>query len=148
MLFPGIKKRISKSCTFLQNFNMKIPPHYNQLMPYIIIPKAYKFMDFMKDVFGATEQIIVPRGEGVIMHGELRIGDGVIMFADTSEGISARPAGVFIYVDNVDKTYRKALDAGASSTMEPSVQPYGYTCGFRDPFGNDWWPVAVPEDLN
>ena len=127
---------------------MKIPPHYNQLMPYIIIPKAYKFMDFMKDVFGATEQVIVPRGEGVIMHGELRIGDGVIMFADTTEEISARPAGVFIYVDNVDKTYRKALDAGASSTMEPTIQPYGYTCGFRDPFGNDWWPVAVPEDLN
>lgn len=102
----------------------------------------------MKDVFGAQEQIIVPRSEGVIMHGELRIGEGIVMFADTTEEISPKTAGIFIYVDNVDKTYRKAMDAGASSNMEPKQQPYGYTCGFRDPFGNDWWPVAVPEDLN
>ena len=54
---------------------MKIPPDSNRLMPYLILPGAYKFAQFMKDVFGATEQAIIPRSEGVIMHGELRIGD-------------------------------------------------------------------------
>jgi PhnB protein len=120
---------------------MKIPSHYNRLMPYMIIPNAYKFIEFMKNVFGAAEQIIVPRSEGVIMHGELRIGDAVIMFADTTEQVAERPAGIFIYVDSVDETYKKALAAGAASLMEPMQQPYGYTCGFHDPFGNDWWPV-------
>lgn len=120
---------------------MKIPGHYNRLMPYLIIPNASQFMDFMKNVFGASEQVIVPRSEGIIMHGELRIGDSVIMFADATEQFFPRPAGIFIYVDNVDETYHKALAAGASSTMPPSTQPYGYTCGFHDPFGNDWWPV-------
>ena len=91
---------------------MQIPSQYNRLMPYIIVPNAYKFIDFMKNVFGATEQIIVPRTEGVIMHGELRIGDAVIMFADTTEDIAARPAGIFIYVENVDDTYKKALESG------------------------------------
>ena len=97
----------------------------------------------MKKVFGATEQIVVPRSEGVIMHGELRIGDGVIIFADITEEIAARPAGIYIYVDNVDETYKEALGAGARILMEPQQKPYGYTCGFHDPFGNDWWPVQA-----
>lgn len=124
---------------------MHVPKDYNRLMPYMIIPNANKFMDFMKNVFGATEKMIVPRSEGIIMHGELCIGDSVIMFADTTEQFTARPAGIFIYVDNVDDTYNKALAAGATSLSEPGEQPYGYTCGFHDPFGNDWWPVEPPE---
>jgi uncharacterized glyoxalase superfamily protein PhnB len=120
---------------------MQIPAHYNRLMPYMIIPKAYAFIEFMKNVFGATEQVIVPRSEGIIMHGELRIGNAVIMFADVTEGLAAKPAGLFIYVENVDDTYKKAITAGAVSMMAPQEQPYGYTCGFKDAFGNDWWPV-------
>lgn len=123
---------------------MKIPPQYNRLMPYLIIPNAYLFIDFMKNVFGAETQVIVPRSEGVIMHGELKIGDAVIMFADTTEQFESRPAGIFIYMDSVDDTYKKAMSAGAISAMAPTLQPYGYTCGFRDPYGNDWWPVEVP----
>jgi len=122
---------------------MQIPAQYNRLMPYMIVPKAYEFIAFMKGVFGAEEQIIVPRSEGVIMHGELRIGDAVIMFADVTEQFDARPAGIFIYVDDVDETYKKALAAGAVSHMEPTKMDYGYTCGFKDVFGNDWWPVQV-----
>lgn len=74
---------------------MKIPSQYNRVMPYMIIPKATDFIGFMKEVFGAKEQIIVPRSEGVIMHGELRIGDAVIMFADVTEQFTARPVGIF-----------------------------------------------------
>src|SRR5258706_16227308 len=122
---------------------MKFPSQYNRLMPYLIIPTASRFIEFMKKVFGATEQVIVPGSEGIIMHGELKIGDSIIMFADTTEQITARPAGIFIYVDNVDETYKDALAAGASTLMEPGQQPYGYTCGFHYPFGNDWWPVQA-----
>ncbi|MFM6926155.1 MAG: VOC family protein [Ferruginibacter sp.] len=118
---------------------MKVPPEYNRLMPYLIVPEANAFIAFMKDVFGAEEQRIVPRSEGVIMHGELRIGDSVIMFADVTAEFLAKPAGMFIYVADVNDTYQKALAAGAASLMEPMQQPYGFTCGFKDPFGNDWW---------
>lgn len=97
----------------------------------------------MKNVFDATEQAIIPRSEGIIMHGELRIGEAVVMFADTTEQFSARPAGIFIYVENTDETYKKAMDAGSTSLMKPIQQEYGYTCGFHDPFGNDWWPVQA-----
>ena len=120
---------------------MKIPPQYNRLMPYMIIPDAAGFIVFMKEVFGAEEQVIVPRSEGVIMHGELRIGDAVIMFDDVTPEFEARPAGIFIYVETVEDTYKKAIVAGAISVMEPMQQSYGFTCGFKDRFGNDWWPT-------
>lgn len=119
---------------------MKVPSQYNRLMPYLIIPAAGAFIDFMKYVFDAKEQMVTPRTEALIMHGELRVGDSVIMFADATEEFAPRPAGMFIYVDNVDETYQKALAKGAISTMKPAQQSYGYTCGFKDPFGNDWWP--------
>ena len=125
---------------------MAIPIKYNRLMPYLIIPNAYQFVDFMKDVFGATILSIIPRSEGIIMHGELCIGDSVIMFADATKEFTARPAGLYIYVDDLDEVYNKALAGGAESVMEPSRQPYGYTCGLKDPFGNDWWPVEIPKD--
>jgi uncharacterized glyoxalase superfamily protein PhnB len=120
---------------------MKIPPQYNRVMPYLIIHRAAEFIVFMKEVFGAQEQMIVPRSEGVIMHGELRIGDSVIMFADVTPEFAARPAGIFIYVDSVEDVYKKAMAAGAISVMEPVKQEYGFTCGFKDGFGNDWWPT-------
>lgn len=120
---------------------MKVPEQYNRLMPYLIVPDAAGFAAFMKNVFGAEEQIMVPRSEGVIMHGELRIGGSVIMFADVTPEFAARPAGIFIYVEDVRETYNKALAAGASPVMEPSQQSYGFTCGFKDAFGNDWWPT-------
>ena len=122
---------------------MDIPAQYNRLMPYLIVSGASQFIEFMQTVFGTTLQMTVPRSEGVIMHGELRIGESVIMFADKTDVIAARPAGFFIYVDNVDEIYAKALTAGASSTMLPGTMDYGYTCGFKDVFGNDWWPVEA-----
>ena len=120
---------------------MKVPTQYNRLMPYLIVPNAADFIAFMKEVFGAEEQIIVPRSEGVIMHGELRIGDAVIMFADVTPEFTAKGAGIFIYVENVGDTYIKAIKAGAVSVMEPIQQPYGFSCGFKDAYGNDWWPT-------
>lgn len=124
---------------------MQVPSNYNRLMPYLILPNAGGFIPFMEEVFGATLQLTVPRSEGVIMHAELRIGDAVIMFADATEQFAAHPAGLFIYVENADETYQKALAAGASSLMEPAKMDYGYTCGFHDPFGNDWWATEPPK---
>lgn len=77
------------------------------------------------------------------MHGELRIGEAVIMFADATDEFLAKPAGLLIYVESVQDTYKKAIAAGATSVMEPVQQPYGLTCGFKDKFGNDWWPTEA-----
>ncbi|WP_177735545.1 VOC family protein [Flavobacterium inviolabile] len=121
---------------------MKIPDQYLPVMPYIIIEEAEAFLNFTKKVLDAQEQLIVP-GEGsrTIMHGEIRIFDAVIMFAQKPDGFDARPCGMFIYIDNVDLVYKKAIENKAVSLMPPVQQDYGYTAGFEDPFGNQWWIV-------
>lgn len=124
---------------------MKIPPQYNRVMPYLIVSDAAKFIEFMKHVFGATEQMSVPGEGGIIMHGEVRLGDCVIMLAEASSLFPAKPAGIFVYVEKVKEVYEKAIAAGAVSIMEPMQKDYGFTCGFSDPFGNDWWPTQVME---
>ncbi|UUC45337.1 VOC family protein [Flavobacterium cerinum] len=122
---------------------MKIPTQYLPVMPYIITDQADAFLDFTKKVFGAKEQLIVPgEGERSIMHGEIRIFDAVIMFAQKPENFDCRPCGMFIYVEQVDPIYQKALQHNAVSLMHPIQQDYGYTAGFEDPFGNQWWIVS------
>lgn len=124
---------------------MQIPEQYTQLMPYLILKNTDGFRKFMATVFDAKEQLIVPSGDGSVMHGELRIGDAVIMFAEAGGQFTVMNAGMFIYVENTDNTYQKALQAGAITVegQEPSDKDYGRACGVKDPFGNTWWITSV-----
>jgi len=119
----------------------KIPEQYLPIMPYLIVKDARAFKVFMMEVFDAKEQMLVPRNEHLIMHGELKIGDAVIMYADATEQYNERPAGMFIYVESVDKTYAAAMAKGTKSLMNPVKMDYGYTAGFEDLWGNQWWVV-------
>jgi len=123
---------------------MKIPSQYLPIMPYLILKEASAFLQFMKSVFNATEQLLVPADGNKIRHGELRINDAVIMFADATEQWQEKPAGMYVYVAQVPETYAKAMAQGATSLMEPQPREYGFTAGFKDAFGNDWW-IVEPE---
>jgi PhnB protein len=125
--------------TFNQKIIMKIPDYYLPIMPYLIINKAADFIEFAQKVFNAEIKLIVPREEGVIMHAELTIGKAAIMVADATEIYAPRPAGMFILIPNVDEVYHKALANGAASLQEPTKMDYGYSAGFQDDFGNQWW---------
>ena len=120
---------------------MNLPNNYLPVMPYLVLDKAYEFMEFCKYVFGATEQMIVPGQDDTraIMHGELKIHDAVIMFANSNESWKQKTSGMFIFVANVDDVYKKALESRSTSLQQPVKQDYGYSAGFEDPFGNHWW---------
>ena len=120
---------------------MNIPQNYLPVMPYLILKEAKAFMDFAKLVFNAKEQMIVPGENETIMHGELKIHDAVIMFAQAGETWTEKTAGMYIYVTNVNKVYQKALEKGSTALMAPEKKEYGYSGGFEDPFGNHWWIV-------
>jgi len=120
---------------------MKIPEQYNQLMPYLIVKTAKDFLEFTGQVFGATEQLIVPRPDGSVMHGELRIGSAVIMFADANEDYLPRTSGLCLLVENTVEVYNKAIAQGALSTGAPEDKEYGTSAGFIDRFGNQWWLI-------
>ena len=125
---------------------MKIPKEYNPIMPYLIIKGAEGFVDFMKVVFNAKEQLIVPNPDGTVMHGELRVNEGVIMFSEASVEYEPFPAGMCLTIENVDEIYNRAMDNGAISLQEPANRDYGRSAGFQDLFGNRWWlmnPVSL-----
>ena len=115
---------------------------HQQVIPYLIVENASSFIDFVKHVFNAEEKMRVPRGEG-IMHAEVKIGDSTIMLSDVTEQFKQMNAGLFIYVANADETYLEAINAEATSIMEPTNQEYGRACGVKDPFGNTWWITSL-----
>lgn len=120
-----------------------IPANYQTVMPYLIIKDATKFIAFTEKVFGATLAYKTMRDENIIMHAEVMIGESTIMFADATEKFEPRPAGLFVYVTNADKTYAIAIESGATIITKLSDQPYGRSGGVTDPFGNSWWITSV-----
>ncbi len=122
---------------------INIPEGLNHVMPYLILQNADKFLEFVKTVFGAEENSMHRNEDGTIMHAQVKIGDSVLMFADSRQPWMPMPAGMFIYVANADESFRKALDAGGTVVMELSNQDYGRTCGVKDPCGNTWWITSV-----
>ncbi|WP_344980190.1 VOC family protein [Compostibacter hankyongensis] len=120
---------------------MKIPAGYQTVMPYLIVAGAEKLIDFTQAVFEAkvTHRTMRDEEKNIIMHAEIMIGDSTIMFADATEQYAPQTAGMFVYVEDADEAYQKALDAGAVSVLEPADQSYGRSCGVTDPLGNTWW---------
>lgn len=118
---------------------INIPENYQAVMPYLILKNADHFIDFTRIAFGATEQLKTMRDENTIMHAEVNINGSTIMFADATDTYSQQTAGMFVYIENCDDTYQKAIDNGAESISPPADQSYGRSAGIKDPFGNTWW---------
>ncbi|UYQ95119.1 VOC family protein [Chitinophaga horti] len=125
--------------------NAKIPLGHQTVVPYLILDGAAKFLQFVKTVLNAEEKYNYPREEdpAKIMHGEVRIGTATIMFADATDKYGVQTAGLYVYVDDADATYKKALAAGAESVTEMADQPYGRSGGVKDPTGVTWWLTTV-----
>ncbi len=119
--------------------DVKFPESHQQVMPYLILNNATAFLDFTRKVFDAEETYRQMRDEQTIRHAEIRIGESIIMFADSTDQYPAYTTGMFIYVDDADQVYEKALAEGAVGLGEPADQPYGRSGGINDPCGNTWW---------
>lgn len=124
---------------------MKIPSGHQPVMPYLILHDAEEFIIFTKNVFNAAEVFKSYREDDdeTIMHAEVRINGCNIMFADTTEDFEAANANLFIYVDDADATFQKALDNGATVVTNLADQSYGRSGGVEDPFGNVWWITSM-----
>jgi PhnB protein len=117
-----------------------IPEGFRSLTPYLIVDGAKNFLEFIKNAFAATEKFVASDAAGNIKHGEARIGDSIIEFADSGPGWNAMPAGLHYYVENSDEVYARALAAGGTSLHEPANRGYGdREASVRDPAGNLWF---------
>lgn len=115
-------------------------------------------IDFYIRAFGAVE--IEPRmtgPDGVVGHAEIRVGDSVILLGDEwPEGPTRSPhalggttAAVFLYVDDVELAWARAIEAGAEVVYPLEMQFYGDKGGrVRDPFGHTWGMAQHIEDVD
>lgn len=125
-----------------------IPDGFHTVTPYLTVEGADKLLDFLKQAFDAKEVHRLTRPDGMIGHAEVRIGDSVVMMAESRDEWQPMPGTMYLYVSDTDATYRRALQAGATSLMEPADQFYGdRSAGVKDPVGNYWWIATHLEDV-
>jgi PhnB protein len=102
--------------------------------------RAEPVISFLKRAFGAVEVAKYASPDGVVHHAKIRMGDTIVEMSEAHGPCQPMPSMFFLYVPNVDASYRRALEAGAISTGEPADQPYGdRTAGVKDVFGNQWY---------
>ncbi len=122
------------------------PQGYSTVSPYLIVSDASRTIDFLVRVFDAVELRRFPGASGKLMHAEVRIDDTVVMLADGSANWPPAAANVHVYVPDVDATYRRALEAGATSVQEPAKQDdEDRRGGVRDAGGTTWWIATKVE---
>lgn len=117
---------------------------YRTVTPYLLVPNADVELAFLSEAFGATETSCHRNADGTVMHAELTIGDTLVMLGQAGGPWKPLRAALYLWVDEVDATYAKALAAGATSESEPEDKPYGHrNAGVIDRNGITWW-IAAP----
>jgi PhnB protein len=133
-----------------------VPEGYHTITPYLEVDDAEAAIDFYGRAFGARERTRMQGPDGKIAHAELEIGDSVVMLSDpfpqfvtkNPKELGGTSVGIFMYVENVDDLFQRAVDAGASSTMEPQDQFWGDRyASVTDPYGHAWQIATHVEDV-
>jgi uncharacterized glyoxalase superfamily protein PhnB len=120
------------------------PEGHSTVSVYMMAFEAPRIVRFMEAVFGGKVILRFDREDGTLMHASVRIGDSVVMISDGKDDAPSFPVWLHVYVDDVDATYAKALEHGATSVSEPADQPDGdRRAGVKDTSGNTWW-IGAP----
>jgi PhnB protein len=133
-----------------------IPAGHHTASPYLAIKNAAEALEFYKKAFGANEIYKLMMPDGRLGHAEMRVGDSIIMMADefpeyggkAPQTLGGSPVSIYLYVEDVDAFFKKALAAGAKERKPVMDQFYGDRSGqLEDPFGHLWWVATHKEDV-
>jgi len=121
----------------MRNPNKHVRHGVGSVRPYLY--GRLDMLELVKRAFGAVELEHLPVGKG--FHVEAKIGDSmIVMEVSDPPHPSAKPASIYVYVDDVDAAYQRAVAAGATSIAAPEDKPYEErAAGVKDSFGNTWW---------
>ena len=126
-----------------------IPDGSHTITPYLVVEGVPKLIEFLKQAFGAQELGRMARPDGGVMHAEVKVGDSKLMMGEPMGDWKAKPCSLYLYVEDVDAVYQRAIQAGGTSVSEPSDQFYGdRTGGVIDPSGNYWGIATHVEDVS
>jgi PhnB protein len=124
------------------------PKGFHTVTPYLVVEGAARLIDFLEEAFDAELVERMPAPGDRIGHAEVRIGDSVVMLGDAHGEHKPMQMMLYVYVDDVDVSYQRALTAGASAVQPVADQFYGdRSGGVQDPFGNIWWIATHIEDV-
>jgi PhnB protein len=133
-----------------------IPDGFHTVTAALTVKNAAKAIDFYKKALGAQELMRMPSPDGKIGHAELKIGDTIIFLSDelpnmgnkSPQTLGGTTASLYLYVQDVDSAFQKAVDAGGKTTMPVTDMFWGDRYGqFVDPFGHMWGISTHKEDL-
>jgi PhnB protein len=123
------------------------PQGYHTVTPSLVVRDGAKALEFYRRAFGVEEKARMLGPDGGIMHAEFRFGDSIIMLNDEMPDMGARsptayggtPVKFYVYVENVDAAWKRALDAGAKQVVPIQDMFWGDRLGcLEDPFGHAW----------
>jgi len=138
-----------------------VPAAYGSLTTHLVVSPASEAVAFYVRAFGARVGMMMDGPGGKIMHGELKIGDSIVMLADeqppmgpgpqthkTPKNLGGTSAVMMLYVKDVDAAYARAVAAGATPVMPPADMFWGDRFGqIEDPFGHAWSIATRLKDM-
>jgi uncharacterized glyoxalase superfamily protein PhnB len=131
-----------------------VPDGYHTITPQLILDNAAQTIEWYKKALGAEELSRALGPDGKIMHALLKIGDSMFMANDPMAGskgpqaLGGSPASLWLYVENSDALFNRAVGAGANVQMPMADQFWGDRAGaVADPAGYSWWIATHKEDL-
>src|ERR1700678_1292529 len=125
-----------------------IPDGYHTVTPYLTLDNPEAAMDFLKRAFDGQETYAMRDDKGQVQHAEMKVGNSMLMLGRARDQWKSRPGNFYIYVEDVDAVYKRAIAAGGTSLGEPADQFYGDRHGgVTDSEGNNWWIATHIEDV-
>lgn len=125
-----------------------IPDGFTTITPYLLLDDVPAFLDFVTQAFDATTLERMQGPDGTVMHAQAQIGTSRLMMGSARGDWPANSTFLYLYVEDADATYHRALAAGAESLQEPMDEFYGdRTAGVKDASGTIWWIATHQEDV-
>lgn len=128
-----------------------VPDNYTAITPWIISPSSIKLIDFLTAAFEAEEvqNSRITNDDGTIIHVVVKIGNAMVMLFDARDGWDSTPSFLNLYVEDIEKTYKKSIELGATSVTNITRLWFGEkVCRILDPFGNLWWINERVEEVD
>jgi uncharacterized glyoxalase superfamily protein PhnB len=124
------------------------PEGYTTVAPWVVTDDTGAFFDFVAQAFGGEELGRVATEDGSIGHGEIRVGDTVVLAFDRHADWPHMPSLLRVFVTDADQAFSQAIAAGGQTVTSLANNAFGQRGGrVKDPFGNIWWVVSHVEDV-
>lgn len=124
------------------------PAGYTTVAPWVVTDDTGAFLNFVAEAFGGVELARVATEDGMVGHGEIRVGDTVVLAFDRHEDWPRMPSLLRVFVADADEAFARAVAAGARVVTPLADDAFGQRGGrVKDPFGTIWWVIGRVEDV-